>query len=102
MNLSVNLAPLLPYAYTASLAGLALICLGLSYWRRGSRLTARFLWLSAIILIIMNPITRQEIRQPVKNKAIIVVDESGSQKITKPFALLISKAVLPNVWFRVC
>ncbi len=82
MNLSVNLAPLLPYAYTASLAGLALICLGLSYWRRGSRLTARFLLLSAIILIIMNPITRQEIRQPVKNKAIIVVDESGSQKIS--------------------
>lgn len=81
MNTSIEFSQLLPWFYIASLITLSLTCAALAYARPHSNLGVRSLLLLLVSLLILNPITLQEMRQPLKNKTVIVVDESGSQKI---------------------
>src|SRR5207302_6157265 len=76
-------APLLAWWAIAALAGAALLVLSLGLWRRARGL----LWRSAaalmLLLILVNPSLVEEKRSPLRDVAVVVLDESPSQHIEK-------------------
>jgi hypothetical protein len=78
---AISFDPLLPWALIAALAALALVVVALALWRglRGWWLRA----LAALVLLaaLANPSLRDEDRAPVANIAVVVVDESASNRI---------------------
>lgn len=80
MNWIVEFSPLLPLEWLAGLgcAGLLLVLLLLWQKTRGAVLRAGALAL--LLLALANPILRQEDREPLSNIAVVVMDESASQR----------------------
>jgi len=79
--ISINFAPLVPLWLLAGLSAVALAVIGFAAFRR-----ARGTWLRAAALIVLagllaNPAIKEELREPLKDIAVIVVDESPSQDI---------------------
>ncbi|MEO1686705.1 MAG: hypothetical protein AAFU61_02245 [Pseudomonadota bacterium] len=81
MNAAVDFAPLLAWEVVAALGALSLIAvvLALVFGARGWALRA--LAAGALLLALANPSLRQEIRDPLPDVALLVVDESASQTI---------------------
>ena len=85
MNWSVDFAPLLPdpILWVLALAALALVALLIVRRSRGAFL--RLASLAAMIAALLNPTLREEERENLANVAIVVLDESTSQKLsTRP------------------
>jgi hypothetical protein len=81
LNWSVTFAPLLPVPV---LAGLAIVALGLVValvLRRSRGALIRAAALLALIGALFNPILKEEQRESLANVAIVVLDESPSQKL---------------------
>jgi hypothetical protein len=74
-------APLLPWWAIATLAGAALLLLALGLWRRARGVWWRGAVALMLLLILVNPSLIQEKRSPLRDVAIVVVDESPSQQI---------------------
>jgi hypothetical protein len=74
-------APLLPWWAIAALAGAALLVLALGIWRRARGVAWRGAALAMLLAILVNPSLVEEKRSPLRDVAIIVVDESPSQDI---------------------
>ncbi|MEZ5900426.1 MAG: hypothetical protein AB7S74_01420 [Hyphomicrobium sp.] len=83
MNWSIDFAPLLPdpLLWLLALVALALVVLLLVRGTRGALL--RLAALAALILALLNPTLREEEREPLANVAIVVLDESTSQRLAK-------------------
>ena len=74
-------APLLAWWAIAALVGAAVLVLALGLWRRARGLWWRGLVAAMLLLILVNPSLVEEKRSPLRDVAVIVVDESPSQQI---------------------
>ena len=74
-------APLLPWWAIAALCGAAMLVVGLGLWRRARGIAWRAVALAALLAILINPSLVEEKRSPLRDVAVIVVDESPSQAI---------------------
>ena len=83
MNWSIDFAPLLPppLLWVLALIALALIIVLLVRRTRGALL--RLAALGALILALLNPTLREEERESLPNVAIVVLDQSTSQRLAK-------------------
>ena len=78
---SLDFSPYLPIDW---LAILAVICLGISLfalWRRGRGTLLRAALMALLLLMLANPVLLTEKRKFLNDIAVIVLDESNSQKI---------------------
>src|SRR6185437_15737200 len=74
-------APLLPWWAIAALAAAALLLLALGIWRRARGILWRGLALAMLLATLVNPSLVEQQRSPLRDVAIVVVDESPSQAI---------------------
>ena len=78
---TIAAAPLLPWWAIAALAGATLLLLALGLWRRARGVWWRGAVALMLLLILVNPSLIQEKRSPLRDVAVVVVDESPSQQI---------------------
>ncbi|MFO1106963.1 MAG: hypothetical protein U1E34_12760 [Amaricoccus sp.] len=78
---SVVLDPLLPLPVIAGLAVLVALVLALAVWRRLAGWWLRALAALVILIALAGPSLRQEDRSPVPNIALVVVDDSASNRL---------------------
>jgi hypothetical protein len=78
---TISTAPLLPWWAIATLAGLAIAVLALGAGRRAGGVAWRGAALAMLLAILVNPSLVEEKRSPLRDVAVIVVDDSPSQQI---------------------
>lgn len=78
---SIAVAPLLPWAAIAAFVVVALLLLAFGAWRRARGLLWRLSALVVLLLILANPSLVQEERQPQRDVAVVVMDDSPSMRI---------------------
>ena len=83
MNWSVDFSPLLPGPILWVLVVLAIALVALLFLRRTRGAALRLAALGALLAALFNPTLREEEREKLANVAIVVVDESTSQKLAK-------------------
>jgi len=81
MNWSIDFAPMLPWPLIVAGAVLSLLLVGVLAFRRSRGVVLRALALGALILALMNPTLRQEERENLGNIAVVVMDESTSNRL---------------------
>ena len=83
MGTAYNLAfaPLLPWWAVIALAVLALPVLAFGLWRRARGVAWRMLAVAVLLLILADPSLVEEQRDPQRDVAVVVVDNSASQRI---------------------
>ncbi len=81
MLAAVSFDPILPWALIAALAAIAAALVALALWRGLRGWWLRGLAALVLLLALVNPSLRDEDRAPVANIAVIVVDESASNRI---------------------
>jgi hypothetical protein len=74
-------APLLPWWGIAVLAGAAALILAPGIWRRARGIAWRGAAVAMLLAILVNPSLVAEKRSPLRDVAVVVVDESPSQEI---------------------
>jgi hypothetical protein len=80
---SIALAPLLPWTLIGILGAAGALVVLLAGFRRARGAFMRFCALAVLILALLNPSFVVEEREPLKDVAVIVVDETQSQTIGK-------------------
>src|SRR5690349_21174387 len=78
---TIALAPLLPWPVLIPMLALAGIGIVVAALRRARGTAWRTLAMAALATALLNPSLVQEERQPIKDVAVVVVDESPSQNI---------------------
>lgn len=81
MTGSLALAPLIPWPLLLALAALSLLLCAFALWRRARGAWWRLAGLAVLLAALLNPAWVEEKREPIKDVAIIVLDQSPSQKI---------------------
>ena len=81
MNWAVTFSPLVPWSVLWASAGVALLLTAILLWRGMRGTWLRVLSLILLILAMANPNLRQEQRETLSNIALVVVDQTDSQKI---------------------
>ncbi len=83
MGSAYNLAfaPLLPWWAIGAFGGVALIIVALGLWRRARGLAWRVAAIALLLATLANPSLVEEKRDPQRDIAVVVVDESSSQRI---------------------
>ncbi|HEX5599169.1 MAG TPA: hypothetical protein VFX46_00875, partial [Hyphomicrobiaceae bacterium] len=81
MNWSIDFAPMLPWPLIVAGAVVSLLLIGVLAFRRSRGTVLRALALGALILALMNPTLRQEERENLGNIAVVVMDESTSNRL---------------------
>ncbi len=79
--LTVQWAPLLPIFLIAGLAAVAVLLLGIVFWRRAPGAWFRTAAFAVLLLALANPSIVEEQRDPLSDVVFIVADESTSQQI---------------------
>jgi hypothetical protein len=74
-------APLVPWWAVAALGGAAIVVLTLGLWRRARGVWWRAAAVAMLLAALVNPSLVEEKRSPLRDVAIILVDESPSQGI---------------------
>jgi len=74
-------APLLTWTEIALLGAGSALVLGFGLWRRARGLAWRAIALAMLLAALINPSVVEEQRSPQRDVAIVVVDESPSQRI---------------------
>ncbi|WP_029012418.1 membrane protein [Niveispirillum irakense] len=77
----IALSPLIPLVWLLPLAGIALALAAYGLWRRARGGWLRFAALAVLVLALLNPSWVEEKREPIKDVAVIVLDQSPSQQI---------------------
>jgi hypothetical protein len=78
---TIAFAPLLPWAAIASLCGACVLVLGFGILRRARGLLWRTIACVILLAALVNPSVVEEQRAPQRDIAIVIVDESPSQRI---------------------
>ncbi|MGQ0458045.1 MAG: hypothetical protein ACT4OU_13415 [Hyphomicrobium sp.] len=81
MNWSIDFAPMLPPPILWGLALAALALVALLFFKRSRGAWLRLAALAAMIAALLNPTLREEERETLANVAIVVLDESTSQRL---------------------
>lgn len=81
MNWSITFAPLLPAPVLIGLTVLAVALILILLFRRSRGAFIRAAALAALLAALFNPILKEEQRESLANVAIVVLDESPSQKL---------------------
>ena len=81
MNWSLGFEPLLSWPWLAAVLAPVLFLSLLGLWLRQRGAWFRFLALAALALALVNPVMRDEEREPLKSVVALVVDRSQSQEI---------------------
>jgi hypothetical protein len=81
MNWSIDFAPLLPPPLLWLLVAIAIALVLLLLYRRSRGALLRLAALAAMLAALFNPTLREEERESLANVAIVVLDESTSQKL---------------------
>ncbi|MBA2127105.1 hypothetical protein DLM45_12870 [Hyphomicrobium methylovorum] len=81
MNWSLTFAPIVPLPILMVLAAFALALVILLILRRSRGALIRSAALAALLAALLNPILKEEQRESLANVAIVVLDESPSQKL---------------------
>lgn len=81
MNTALHISPLLPLAYLVPLMAAALLVVMLAAWRKASGTVWRLVVFTALALALLNPSLVHERREPIRDVALVVVDQSPSQKM---------------------
>ena len=81
MNWSIDFAPLLPGPILWVLVALAIALVALLFFRRSRGAWLRLAALAAMLGALFNPTLREEERESLANVAIVVLDDSTSQKL---------------------
>ncbi|MBN9291618.1 MAG: hypothetical protein J0H36_11010 [Hyphomicrobium denitrificans] len=82
MNWSITFAPLVPNLVLIALAAVAIGLVSALLVRRSRGALLRLAALAALIGALLNPILKEEQRESLDNVAIVVLDESPSQKLS--------------------
>lgn len=80
-HLNLLFAPMLPLWAFYGMAGLAALCVGYAVLRRSAGALWRGLFLALLLLALGNPVLLAEQREPLKDTALVVVDDSASMKL---------------------
>lgn len=83
MNWSIDFSPLVPVPLIWVFAILAAALGVLLFWRRSRGALLRLAALAALLGALTNPSLREEERESLANVAIVVIDESPSQRLSK-------------------
>lgn len=78
---TIVFAPLAPLWLLASIAALAGVVVALAAWRRARGTVLRAAVIAVLAGLLVNPALKEEVREPLKDIAVIVIDESPSQDI---------------------
>ncbi|HEX6443353.1 MAG TPA: hypothetical protein VF007_14270 [Stellaceae bacterium] len=78
---TIAAAPLLAWWAIAALAAAALLVLALGLWRHAAGVWWRAATVIMLLAILVNPSLVEEKRSPLRDVAVVVVDESPSQQI---------------------
>ncbi|MFM2129461.1 MAG: hypothetical protein RL477_1007 [Pseudomonadota bacterium] len=78
---SIAFAPLVPLWLLAGVGAVALCLVGFAAWKRARGTVLRAAAIAVLAGLLANPALKEEIREPLKDIAVIVVDESPSQDI---------------------
>ena len=78
---SIEFAPLLPWMLIAGLGAVALLVSGAGFYARARGSLWRSIAFAALIATLLNPSLVNEQREPLRDVAVVVVDESASQRI---------------------
>ncbi len=78
---TIAFSPFIPWWAVAALGAAALLILALGLWRRARGLAWRGLAVAILFAILINPALVEEKRTPQRDTAVIVVDDSPSQRI---------------------
>ena len=81
MNAEIDFAPLLPLEWLAVLAAISAAAVALSLVLRSPGWALRGLAALALLAALGNPSLTQELRDPLPDVAIVVIDESASNAI---------------------
>ncbi|MBX6368804.1 MAG: hypothetical protein IRZ04_12525 [Rhodospirillales bacterium] len=79
--LSVAAAPLVPWWVIAAFAAVALLLVGFGVFRRARGVWWRALAIAVLLVTLANPSLVEERRDPQRDVAVVVADESPSQRI---------------------
>ncbi len=77
----ITFDPAFPWWVLLVIALIAAVLLGLAFWRRSGGAAWRLLAVAAALLALANPSLVQEQRTPIPDVALVVVDQSISQRI---------------------
>jgi hypothetical protein len=80
-NLQIELSPVLPWAVIGALAAAAALVLLLGLWRRARGTAWRLVATAGLLGAITNPSIVREERSYIDDVAVVVVDDSASQRI---------------------
>ncbi|MHA6289373.1 hypothetical protein [Maricaulis sp. CAU 1757] len=78
---ALDFAPLLPWAWLASLGGVAVTATAFAAWRRMGGWIWRLMAIAGILLVLANPSLVEEERDPLADIAILMTDRSASMEI---------------------
>lgn len=78
---TIALAPLVPLPLLGAVSALALVVVAFAAWRRARGTVVRAAAVAVLAGLLANPSLKEELREPLKDVAVIVVDESPSQDI---------------------
>jgi hypothetical protein len=78
---SIVFAPMVPLWLLGGLGGLAAILIGFAAYKRARGTVVRAAAIAVLAGLLANPALKEELREPLKDIAVMVVDESPSQAI---------------------
>ena len=81
MMVGIDFFPLVPWPFVAVFGVLGAVLVAIAVWRRSRGTVLRAAGLAILVLVLLNPGVARESRTPQPDIAVIVVDESASQKI---------------------
>jgi hypothetical protein len=78
---SIVFAPLVPLWLLGGLGGLAAVLVGFAAYKRARGTIIRAAAIAVLAGLLANPALKEELREPLKDIAVMVIDESPSQAI---------------------
>ena len=81
MNAALDLSPILPLWALAALAAVSAVTVALALWRGSPGWALRGLAALALLAALAEPVLRRELRDPLPDVAVVVIDESASNAI---------------------
>jgi hypothetical protein len=80
-QISVSFAPLLPLPWLIGLGCVASLLIGITFYHRARGGVGRMIAFALLLAMFSNPVAEHALHQPVRDVAMLVVDDSASQDL---------------------